>query len=255
SSTIKFYAQSGKMRIFSNKYEGYKEYDIIQKDIKAYTTVFHQAEATTYSSSTNYLTAKRLDGELELSVKYIKSDGNPAPGGGDSPDYSEPPATGSYVQISNQYYPTVTIGALEWMSVNYAGQGGITDSSKPQYGTFYKFMDLDEIPVPDGWRIPTKQDYKALLASQEIEMDEWESTDGADLESKKRLGYLMSATGWLKEDGLANNKSGFNAVPANLRVTEGNPHGEGTNCLLWTSETDGEGHPVVFKIIQFPSDT
>lgn len=255
SSTIKFYAQSGKMRVFSNKYEGYKEYDIIQKDIKAYTTVFHQAEATTYSSSTNYLTAKRLDGELELSVKYIKSDGNPAPGGGDSPDYSEPPATGSYVQISNQYYPTVTIGALEWMSVNYAGQGGITDSSKPQYGTFYKFMDLDEIPVPDGWRIPTKQDYKALLASQEIEMDEWESTDGADLESKKRLGYLMSATGWLKEDGLANNKSGFNAVPANLRVTEGNPHGEGTNCLLWTSETDGEGHPVVFKIIQFPSDT
>lgn len=255
SSTIKFHAQSGKMRIFSNKDEGYKEYEIVQKDIQAYTTVFHQAEATTYSSSTNYLTAKRLDGALELSVKYIKSDGSSSPGGGDSSDYSEPPATGSYVQIGSQYYPTVTIGDREWMSVNYAGQGGITDSSKPQYGTFYKFMDLDEIPVPDGWRIPTKQDYKELLASQEIEMDEWESTDGADLETKKRLGYLMSATGWLKEDGLANNKSGFNAVPANLRVTEGNPHGEGTNCLLWTSETDEEGHPVVFKIIQFPSDT
>jgi uncharacterized protein (TIGR02145 family) len=255
SSTIQFHAQSGKMRIFSNKYEGYKEHDIVQKDVDAYSTVLTQSEATTYSSSTNYLTAKRIDGGLELSVKYVKADGSPSPGDGGSSDYSKPPTTGTYVQIGNQYYPTVTIGDLEWMSVNYAGLGGITDSSKPHYGTFYKFMDLDEIPVPDGWRIPTKQDYKELLASQEIELEDWESTDGSDLESKKRLGYLMSATGWLKEDGLANNKSGFNAVPANLRVTEGNPHGEGTNCLLWTSETDQEGHPVVFKIIQFPTDT
>lgn len=255
SSTIKFHAQSGKMRIFSNKYEGYKEHGIVQTDIKAYTTAFHQAEATTYSSSTNYLTAKRLDGALELSVKYIKSDGNPSPGEGDSPDYSEPPATGSYVQIGNQYYSTVAIGDLEWMSVNYAGQGGITDSSKRPYGTFYKFVDLDEIPVPDGWRIPTKQDFKDLLSSQEIELNDWESTDGSHLESKKRLGYLMSTIGWLKEDGFANNKSGFSAVPANLRVINGNPHGEGSNCLLWTSETDEEGNPVVFKIIQLPSDT
>lgn len=145
---------------------------------------------------------------------------------------------------------------MEWMSVNYAGLGGIKDSSKPEYGTFYKYMDLDEIQIPDGWRIPTKQDYLKLLDSQGIEFDEvWGSTDGEDLESKKLLGQLMSATGWLKEDGFAHNKSGFNAVPANLQVTNGTPHGEGSNCLLWISELDEEGHPVVFKIIQFPSDT
>ncbi|HLT08939.1 MAG TPA: FISUMP domain-containing protein [Cyclobacteriaceae bacterium] len=253
SSTLKFHAQAGKMRVFSNKYDGYKEVAIAQKDIQAYTTALIGAEATEYNSSANYLTAKRLDGAMELSAKYKKADGNISPGQPD--DYREPPASGSYVQIGSQYYPTVAVGDLEWMSVNYAGAGGIKDYAKPQFGTFYKFIDLAGIPVPDGWRIPTKQDFKDLLASQEIELNDWESTDGSHLESKKRLGYLMSSTGWLKEDGFANNKSGFNAVPANLRVTNGNPHGEGSNCLLWTSETDDEGNPVVFKIIQLPSDT
>src|SRR5690606_599434 len=133
SSTIQFHAQSGKMRIFSNKYEGYKEHDIVQEDVDAYSTILTQAEATTYSSSTNYLTAKRIDGGLELSVKYVKMGDAPSPGGGSSSDYSKPPTTGTFVQIGNQYYPTVTTGDLEWMSVNYAGLGGITDSSKPHY--------------------------------------------------------------------------------------------------------------------------
>lgn len=65
----------------------------------------------------------------------------------------------------------------------------------------------------------------------------------------------MSATGWLKQDGYANNQSGFNAVPANLRVLNGNPHGEGANCVLWTSDLDKEEIPLAFTIIQLPSDT
>lgn len=253
--TLTFFPQKGKMRVFSNKYTGYKESDISRQDILAYSTVITNSEATTYSSSPNYLTGNRIDGEIPVSSRYIKVDGNQPDG--ETPDgYDNPPATGSYVQIGSQYYPTVLIGDLEWMSVNYAGTGGIKVSSKPEYGTFYKYMDLGDIQVPEGWRIPSKQDFKDLLVSQEIEFDEvWESTDGDDLESKKKLGQLMSSSGWLKEDGFANNKSGFNAVPANLQVSNGSPHGEGSNCLLWTSETDEEGHPVVFKIIQLPSDT
>ncbi|WP_018478848.1 FISUMP domain-containing protein [Pontibacter roseus] len=256
---LTFHAQSGKMRIFSNKYTGYKEHDIIQKDVDNYESILVNPEATTFSTSTNYLNAKRVDGATQLTVKYIKAGSSTTPGGGNpnpSDPYSAPPSAGTYLQIGNQYYPTVTIGNLEWMSVNYAGVGGIKDSSKPQYGTYFKYADLDDIQIPTGWRIPTKQDYLALLKSQGIRFDEvWESTDGADLQSKKLLGQLMSTTGWLKQDGFANNKSGFNAVPANLQVTNGNPHGEGTNCLLWTSTLDAEENPVVFKIIQLPSDT
>ncbi|MFT2010496.1 FISUMP domain-containing protein [Pontibacter sp. 13R65] len=256
-ASITFHAQSGKMRVFSNKYTGYRESDILRKDIEVYTTVLINPEATTFTSSNNYLNAKLLDGDMQITVKYRKvGGGTGTPGGGSSNPYSTPPTTGTYVQIGSQYYPTVIIGNLEWMSVNYAGNGGIKDSSKPQYGTYFKYADLKDIPIPSGWRIPTKQDYIKLLESQGIAFDEvWDTTDGDDLQSKKLLGQLMATTGWLKQDGYANNKSGFNAVPGNLQVTNGNPHGEGTNCLLWTATLDADESPVAFKIIQLPSDT
>jgi hypothetical protein len=38
-------------------------------------------------------------------------------------------------------------------------------------------------------------------------------------------------------------------------VTSGNPQGEGSNCLLWTSELDASDNAVFFKIYQFPSNT
>jgi len=252
--TLRFHAQSGKMRVFSNKYSGYKESSIIAKDLKSYFSLLIDPEATTFTSATNYLDAKRNDGGNQYSVRYRKvgSGTTPTPSG----PLSQPPATGTYVKIGNLYYPTVTIGDLEWTTMNYAGPGGIKDSDKPQYGTFLKFADLGNIQVPAGWRIPTKQDYVKLIKSQGIPYDEYlESTDGEDLQSKRLLGQLMASTGWLKQDGYANNKSGFNAVPGNLRVTSGNPHGEGSNCLLWTSERQADDTPVAFKIIQLPSDT
>ncbi len=257
-STITFHAQSGKMRVFSNKYSGFKESDIKLANLENYKTVLTYAEATTYSSSQNFLTARRLDGDMEVSARYLKAGGSSGnPGDGENPDpYSEPPASGTYVQMGSHYYPTVSIGNLEWMSVNYAGPGGMKNSEKPAYGTFLKHADLEGLQIPEGWRLPSKDDFLDLLDSQGIEFDElWGSTDGSDLESKQRLGYLMASTGWLKQDGYANNQSGFNAVPGNLMVTNGNPHGEGSNCLLWTSEMDEEGNPVTFRLIQLPSDT
>ncbi len=255
-ASLTFHAQTGTMRVFSDKYAGYKEAPIIQKDLLNYYSVLRDPEATTYSSSTNYLNAKRFDGGNHYSVKYEKVDGNTTPVDPNSGGlYTTPPATGTYVQVENLYYPTVTIGEQEWMSVNYAGPGGIQDTDKPQYGTFFKFADLPNIPVPAGWCIPTKGDYTKLLESQGLVLDEWGKTDGADVGQKRLIGQLMATAGWLKQDGYANNQSGFNAVPANLRVIEGNPHGEGANCLLWTSEKDEEDNPIVFEIIQFPSDT
>lgn len=255
-NSITFHAKSGKMRVFSNKYTGFKENDIIAKDVKAYKTAYINPEASTYTNSQNIMTAKRIDGEMTQSVKFKKVEGGTntpnSPGG----LYSEPPTSGTYVKIGDKYYPTVTIGNLEWMAVNYAGPGGLNDSENPEFGSFLKHQDVKDIQVPAGWRLPTKQDYLALLKSQGIAFNEiWESTDGSDLQSKRLLGQLMAVKGWLKQDGYANNKSGFNAVPGNLMVTNGNPQGKGTNCLLWTANRDGEDNPVVFKIIQLPSDT
>ncbi|QNF32031.1 hypothetical protein HUW51_04550 [Adhaeribacter swui] len=256
-NSLTFHVQSGKVRYFSNKFTGYKESDMVLKDWPTYFSVLLNPQASSYASATNYLTAKRTDGANQYSVRYIKVDNNNPGGGTTDPDdlYANPPANGTYVKIENKYYPTVTIGNLEWMSVNYAGAGGMNNSEKPHYGTFYRSMDLKDIPVPAGWRIPTKQDYIKLLQSQGLKLNDWESTDGEDLQSKKLLGQLMATKGWLKQDGYANNKSGFNAVPANYMAQNASPNGEGANCFLWTSSQDENENPVAFKIIQLPSDT
>lgn len=254
---LTFHAQSGVMRIFSNKSAGYQESPIKAESLKSYYSVLRNPQGTTFPNQTNHLKAQRFDGGNQYSVEYTKV-GNEVPTtpGGDG-SYSKPPTSGSYVQIGKQYYPTVTIGSQEWMSVNYdGGVGGLKHPTKPQYGTFYKYADLPNmIKIPAGWRLPSRQDFIKLLASQGLTLNDWGSTDGEDLASKKKLGQLMSATGWKKQDGYANNRSGFNALPGNLQVTNGNPNGEGTNCLLWTSELNDDEIPYAFEIIQLPSDT
>ncbi|RAK00102.1 uncharacterized protein (TIGR02145 family) [Larkinella arboricola] len=254
---LTFHAQSGVMRIFSNQSPGYKESPIKADDLKNYFSVLRNPQGTTFPNETNYLKAQRFDGGNQYSVEYTKvgNDVPNSPGGNGS--YSKPPTSGSYVQIGKQYYPTVTIGSQEWMSVNYdGGVGGLKDGNKPQYGTYCKYADLPNvIKIPAGWRLPSRQDFVKLLESQGLALNDWGSTDGSDLASKKKLGQLMAATGWKKQDGYANNKSGFNAVPGNLRVLNGNPNGEGTNCLLWTSDLNEEEIPIAFELIQLPSDT
>ncbi len=253
--SLTFHPQQGRVRVFNGA--TYQEIDLVNDQWETYLSVLVNPEATTFTSSPNYLTAQRSNGNATYSVKYAKAGGTTAPGGPTHPGdpYGTPPATGTYLKIADKYYPTVTIGNLEWMAVNYAGTGGIKDSDKPHFGTFYKWMDLKDIPVPAGWRLPTKADYLALLRSQGLVLTAWESTDGEDVASKKLLGQLMATTGWLKQDGYATNKSGFAAVPANFRGTEAKPNGEGTRCVLWTSEVNSSESPIVFQIVQLPGET
>jgi uncharacterized protein (TIGR02145 family) len=256
--SLTFHTQQGRVRIFDGA--TYQEIDLVNEQWETYLSVLVNPEATTFTSSPNYLTAQRSNGAQTYSVKYHKAGGTTTPGGPTTPTnpgdpYGAPPATGTYLKIADKYYPTVTIGNLEWMAVNYAGNGGIKDSDKPHFGTFYKWMDLKDIPVPAGWRLPTKADYLALLKSQGLVLTAWESTDGEDVASKKLLGQLMATTGWLKQDGYATNKSGFAAVPANFRGTEAEPNGEGTRCVLWTSEVNSSESPIVFQIVQLPGET
>jgi uncharacterized protein (TIGR02145 family) len=250
---LTFHAQKGVMRVYSTNYLGYKESFITLADLQKYTSILLDAQATSFPTTTNYLNAQRTTGGTSYAVKYQKASGTtpPNPGG----LYTAPPATGTYVQIRNLYYPTVTIGTLEWMAVNYAGPGGITDSNKPQYGTFFKYADLSAITIPAGWRLPSRQDYEDLLATQGLQLDMWGSTDPTDLASKRKVGQLQAPSVWSKQDGFATNTSGFTALPANLRVTNGSPNGEGTRGLWWTSDRDANTDPLAFQIVQLPSDT
>lgn len=249
-SKLEFHAVSGKMRIFIGTNNNYTEKDIIPSDVAKYFSVL-----TNLEPAPGVINAKRFNGGNSWSVKYLQATAGNGGGAADDP-YSAPPATGTYVKIGNKYFPTVTIGNREWTSLNYYGDGGINVSGKTQYGTYYRFADLNKVTVPSGWRIANQADYKSLLASQNIPFDAvWNSTDGSDLDSKKKLGHLMASTGWKKQDGYEDNTTGFGAVPSDIKVTSGTSNGEGTNCVLWTGEKDANNDPVAFKIIQMPSDT
>ncbi|UOQ67596.1 hypothetical protein [Hymenobacter volaticus] len=82
--SLRFHAQSGKMRVFSNKYSGYKESPIRVEDLRSYFSVLVDPQATTFASATNYLEAKRTDGGNQYSVKYRKV-GTTTPGNGTPP--------------------------------------------------------------------------------------------------------------------------------------------------------------------------
>ncbi len=253
---LTFHAQSGTVRVFSNKYAGYKESPIVAADVAKYKLTWSQPQASTFATSPNHLTANLLDGATAVAVKYKQVPGtgitNPNVGNG---LYDNPPATGTYVKIGSQYFPTATIGNHVWMTVNYVGSGGLNDARYPQHGTYYKFMDLNQVTIPAGWRIPTRQDYVALLASQGLTLDMWDATDPSDVPSKRKLGQLMAPSVWATQDGYATNSSGFTALPGDYRSANAIGNGIGSNCRLWTSSKDANNTPLGFQIFQIVGDT
>ncbi|GAB3709339.1 hypothetical protein GCM10027592_45410 [Spirosoma flavus] len=252
-ASITFHAQAGTMRVFSNRSSGYQESPIRIEDIRKYQTVWEKPQATNIPDAKNFLTGTIIDQDGRYSVKYQKV-GSASQTPTTGLPSKTPITSGSSVKIGDLYYPTINIGNQEWMATNYAGAGSLKESAKPQYGTFLAYADLKNIPLPAGWRIPTQQDYVKLLKSQGLTVYDW-GTDGDDVSSKRLLGQLMATDAWTKKDGYANNKSGFNAIPADVRRPNGTNYGEGTNCVLWTSDKDAEDSPMVFNLIQMPSST
>lgn len=76
-----------------------------------------------------------------------------------------------FVEIDGEQYPTVTIGNQTWTATNYKGQGGRPYdifNSRPEYGNYYSFEELQDIEVPAGWKIPSKEDFIELAKSQGV---------------------------------------------------------------------------------------
>jgi uncharacterized protein (TIGR02145 family) len=253
---LTFHAQSGTVRVYSAGSTTYQESPIVATDVAKYKMTWSQPMATTFTDRPNVLVADRMSGAQAIASKYkqVAGTGRPDPNPSNGL-YDNPPATGTYIKIGNQYFPTATIGKQVWMSVNYVGNGGIADAQHPEYGTYYRFFDLKNVQIPAGWRIPTQQDYEDLLASQGLALNMWGSTDPSDLASKRKLGQLMAPGVWRKQDGYATNSSGFGAVPSDYRNTNVVGNGLGSNCRLWTAEKDSDDHPLAFQIIQIVSDT
>lgn len=83
------------------------------------------------------------------------------------------------------------------------------------------------VALPTDWRLPTDDDYYALLTSQQIVLEAGKATNS---ETIKRL---ISTQGW--RNIIGNNKSGFNAEGAGY-VTNTKPGAVGLLAEFWTAD-------------------
>jgi uncharacterized protein (TIGR02145 family) len=147
-----------------------------------------------------------------------------------NPSEQPTPHTTNTVTIGRQEYPTVQIGNQVWTTVNYSGQGGVaygTGNEKVEYGRYYTFDEVTAIALPDGWRIPTVEDYLTLARKQGVRFT---NNRAMGQEATRKL---LSKTNWRSVAGT--NASGFNAQPAGYCFQNEKP-ADGDIAEFWTKE-------------------
>jgi uncharacterized protein (TIGR02145 family) len=118
----------------------------------------------------------------------------------------------STVTIAGDVYPVVQIGSQKWTSVNYRGPGGIFNtgfmgSDAFLHGKLYTAEEAVQVVLPAGWRIPTYDDYLAMLITRGAK----QNSDGSYSANLAVTQSLITNSGW--EEGGGNNYSGFSALP------------------------------------------
>ncbi|GAB4028160.1 FISUMP domain-containing protein [Spirosoma koreense] len=168
-----------------------------------------------------------------------------------TPDAPQPAPPAKTVRISGKDYPIQTIGNQIWTTANYDGPGGIpygTGAEKPEYGRYYTLDEAKDIPVPAGWRLPTRQDYTALAETQGVVFT------GLRAMGQEAIKKLTSSANWRTIPGT--NASGFNALPAGYSYQNSAPV-DGDIAEFWTSEgttisiqegATGKAHNIVFYV-------
>jgi len=153
-----------------------------------------------------------------------------------SPPKKDPTTTTdtTKVTIKGVDYPVVTIGKQRWTAINYNGPGGydLTPAgSAADWGRLYSRSAAMAVNLPDGWRLPTNQDYISMYTYVIKNSGYYDTT-------YKIYAMLLAApTGWLYFKG--NGK--FNAYPyGDVQILTGHiylPEYMGYIAQYWTSST------------------
>lgn len=167
----------------------------------------------------------------------------------------------------NQVYKTVTIGTQTWMAENlnyaYKGKTSTFDSSSfcydddptncSKYGRLYLWsaaMDsagtwstngkgcgngkfcLPTYPVrgvcPEGWHLPTEEDFRILSRGTGAT---WDERNFYYIDAGK---YLKSTSGW-NDNGNGTDAYGFSALPAGISLQGGPFHQLGYIATFWSA--------------------
>jgi len=164
----------------------------------------------------------------------------------DGPD----PDCGTVTDIDGNVYQTVTIGTQVWMAENlkvmHYRNGdpipNVTDNTEwaglstgaycnyvndagyvGTYGRLYNWYAVDDSRgiAPDGWHVPTDEEWKQLemflgMSQSEADGTNWRGTDeGGKLKETGTIYWVSPNTG-------ATNESGFSGLPGGHRYNNGN---------------------------------
>ena len=160
-----------------------------------------------------------------------------------------------------QSYDVVKIGDLTWMAenLNFETAGSFCpegDSRNcPRLGRLYSWAEAKSV-CPDGWRLPTKEDFESLVAATSEDAAQSLSPSLAQSSSQSRAGAMLKAKdGWFKK-GNGSDALGFRALPAGYRGVDGKFDGIGGYAYFWSATEDSENREsnAFYLFLSFSSD-
>ena len=114
-----------------------------------------------------------------------------------------------------------------------------TDNYKT-YGVLYNW-EAAKASCPKGWHLPSDTEYKILemylgMTQAQVDAEGWRGTDQG--------GKLKEAgtTHWISPNTGATNSSGFTALPAGFRSTDGSFHYVGSYASFWSSSASSSSN-------------
>ncbi len=144
--------------------------------------------------------------------------------------------------------------AGEWQALQSPGmcyyRNAHNSDSLAKYGAIYNWYVVDPHNprkiAPEGWRVPTSEDWDTLQDYLSIRGYNWDGCVSANRVAKA----LAAATSWNNSmvrgatgsDPHKNNKSGFSALSAGYRLSDGNFYHYGSRGYWWTSTEVSRSH-------------
>ena len=160
-----------------------------------------------------------------------------------------------------QSYDVVKIDGLTWMAenLNFETAGSFCPEGDSRnckrLGRLYSWAEARSV-CPDGWRLPTKEDFESLVAATSEDAAQSLSPSLAQSPSHSRAGAALKARdGWFKK-GNGSDALGFRALPAGYRSADGKFDGIGGYAYFWSATEDAENREsnAFYLFLSFSSD-
>lgn len=115
----------------------------------------------------------------------------------------------------------------------------------PTYGLLYNWYAVDDVQglCPDGWHVPSDEEWKQLEMYLGMGRSDADNTDGRGTDEGGKL-KAIGTIHWQSPNAGASNESGFTALPGGGRACYGTWGGNcyymGTKASFWTSTEQDE---------------